>query len=384
MRLYKYLMSDYFSEFRTALLGHVASLAFVLRSDEAAVRGAPQADAQAAALEQLYGPDVLPAGVRVILNAGLGRWLHIVPFEREDEYRNDTARYEAATRARITEVVSKHFLTVDEHPTYSKMFTFASNVDKVLGLILLGLEEKVLRLVTVSPQKKNKGRLDKVNAFAKQPQALQYLKRTSLALRLSQHTHSICANMDTAADPTIVKLAKGRARFAVLGDFSRVAAMLRHDPALNQSAAVTVLLGVVADTLARFRQYEAYPFLLYKLCSSYNEHFLSACSAFLRTPDALLDSGFGLPLKQRALAWQSDEAAVAYLTAPPVQRLLHTAFASACASSLPAERKFAEAKRSEAPRLCHVALASRNHLLRLFRRWREARLLTDCGEQKQG
>ena len=160
-----------------------------------------------------------------------------------------------------------------------------------------------------------------------------------------------------------------------MGDFNRVAAILRHDPALNQSVAVTVLLGVVTDTLSRFRQYERYPFLLYKLCSVYNERYLLACDAFLHTPDERLDSGFALPLKQHAWSWQSEEAAKAFLTAPPVQRLLRTAFAAACASSLPAERKFAEAKRSEAPRLCHVAVASRNHALRLFRRWREARVV---------
>ena len=38
VRLYKYLMSDYFSEFRAGLVAHVDSLAFVLRSDEAAPR----------------------------------------------------------------------------------------------------------------------------------------------------------------------------------------------------------------------------------------------------------------------------------------------------------------------------------------------------------
>ena len=57
-----------------------------------------------------------------------------------------------------------------------------------------------------------------------------------------------------------------------------------------------------------------------------------------------------------------------------MQALLRSTFAGSSASSLPAERKFAEAKHSEAPRLCHIAVASRNHTLRLFRRWREAHL----------
>ena len=50
-------------------------------------------------------------------------------------------------------------------------------------------------------------------------------------------------------------------------------------------------------------------------------------------------------------------------------------FGASCATTLPAARRFAEAKRrSEAARLSHVAVASRNHMLRAFRQWREARL----------
>ena len=99
----------------------------------------------------------MPPGVRVVLNAGLDRWAHLVPIDREDEYRNAPAVYEAATRARLAEVIRQHYLTVDEHPTYSRMFTFASNVNKLLGLIILGLVDKVLRLVVVTPQKRTRG-----------------------------------------------------------------------------------------------------------------------------------------------------------------------------------------------------------------------------------
>ena len=384
VRLFKYLMADYYSEFFAALVAHVDSLAFKLRSDQAAARGAPEADAQAARLEQLYGPEVLPLGVRAVLNGGVGRWCHFVPIELEGDYRRDPAVYQAAIRARFTELLRKHFLTVDEHPTYSRMFTFASNVHKLLGMIILGLVDKVVRLVSVCPKEKNRGRLNKVRDFAKQPQALHYLKRTSLALQLSQHTHSICAQMSSDTAPPLVKLANGSVRIAVLADFQRVAALAPHDPALSQSAVVTVLLGVVIETLVRFQQYEDYPFLLHKLCASFNEQYLFACKEFLRVPDGRLDVGLGLRLKQRAWSWQTEEAAIAYLTAPPVQRLLRAAFEAACSSSLPAERKLAEVKKSEAPRLCHVAVASRNHLLRLFRRWREARLLTHCDVPKPG
>ena len=46
-------------------------------------------------------------------------------------------------------------------------------------------------------------------------------------------------------------------------------------------------------------------------------------------------------------------------------------FQASAASSLPVERAFAETKRSEAPRLCHVATASRNLMLRQHLRQRQ-------------
>ena len=59
-----------------------------------------------------------------------------------------------------------------------------------------------------------------------------------------------------------------------------------------------------------------------------------------------------------------------YLIPHSVQAALVLAFESSAASSLPAERAFAATKRSEAPRLCHVATASRNQILRQYLRQR--------------
>ena len=62
---------------------------------------------------------------------------------------------------------------------------------------------------------------------------------------------------------------------------------------------------------------------------------------------------------------------IQYITSESVQRTLVLAFEASAASSLPVKRAFAETKRSEAPRLCHVATASRNQILRLFLRQRK-------------
>ena len=89
----------------------------------------------------------------------------------------------------------------------------------------------------------------------------------------------------------------------------------------------------------------------------------------------MLDTGFGLPLwRPVRLAGESEMLRVQYLMLDTVQHALDLAFDSAAASSLPVERAFAQSKRSEAPRLCHVSTASRNQILRQFLRQRQETL----------
>ena len=39
--------------------------------------------------------------------------------------------YEAWVRGRLVETLRKHLLHTDEHPTYSRMFTFSGNLSKL-------------------------------------------------------------------------------------------------------------------------------------------------------------------------------------------------------------------------------------------------------------
>ena len=114
------------------------------------------------------------------------------------------------------------------------------------------------------------------------PGTLQYLKRTSLALQLTGHSHSICAKLDPKAFPVLVQLTRGRVREAVLRDFWRVAGALGQDNELDAPGAMTVLIGVVIETLVRFKQYEGWPYLLHKLCKEYNPEYAVACVDFLQ------------------------------------------------------------------------------------------------------
>ena len=50
------------------------------------------------------------------------------------------------------ETLRQHLLTVDEHPTYSRMFTFNKNLNKLLCFACLGIHGAVLRFVGVQPR----------------------------------------------------------------------------------------------------------------------------------------------------------------------------------------------------------------------------------------
>ena len=75
----------------------------------------------------------------------------------------------------------------------------------------------------------------------------------------------------------------------------------------------------------------------------------------------------------RALAWStgSEMAACSWLLRTPVQDLLGELRDIAMASSLPVERAHSEVKKWEAPRLTHIAVASRNAICMRFLKWGE-------------
>ena len=88
-----------------------------------------------------------------------------------------------------------------------------------------------------------------------------------------------------------------------------------------------------------------------------------------------LDIGFSLELKHMMEAVGATESVqVAYLLSDAAQRALETAFRAPAASSLPVERAFAQTKRNEAPRLCHVSVANISQILRTFLRERKEML----------
>ena len=135
VRLFKYLVSDYYSEFLVSLHGVVNRLTFT--AAVAHDRSSLWSD-----MALLYGSRVLPAEVLRVLNAGCDSWVHV-------STRHDDEGYRCEAREALLSCLRKHILTVDEHPTLSRFWTFAGHVDRLLLIHLLQVYDDVFKITTV-------------------------------------------------------------------------------------------------------------------------------------------------------------------------------------------------------------------------------------------
>ena len=322
------------------------------------------------ALESALRPVRHSRAVAGFLNRGLDCRTHSMPASlRPDQ---EIERLEEV-RDGLYELLRKRLLCVDEHPTLSRMFTFTIHLEAFLLMHFLGCVQGLVKLRGAKPRDRALKRVTKVLTFFASPSTGQYLRRNALSLQLVAHVSALCAQLKEGPEPLLVRLAKGAVTTSVGQDFGNILSMLHFDPDLDVAGAFTLLLGTVVEVLTRYAQYEIWPFAAWALCSKFNKHgYLTACHDFVVSNPERLDEGFGLPLQRLAQSvGDTPSRQVQWLLSDPVQDALVCAFESSAASSLPVERAFAECKRSEAPRLCHVATAGRNQILRQFLRHRE-------------
>ena len=131
VRLFKYLISDYYSEFYSALQQLVLRLEVSADVEDCSAN-------KWAGLRTLYGEDALPEKLLNLLNAGCDRWVS-----------RGAAKDSDGIRAELLEVLRKYLLVVDEHPTLTRMFTFRVLVDRCLLFSFLGIVKDVVKLTTV-------------------------------------------------------------------------------------------------------------------------------------------------------------------------------------------------------------------------------------------
>lgn len=366
VRLFKFLMTDYAADFAANLQDWVGRLSACPPSIERGV-----AAEKWRKLEKLYGPGVFPPELLGYLNCGLDEWAHCLELGASAVAAPD--RRMEDIRDGLLQLLRKRLLVVDEQPTLTRMFTFTVHVQSLLLMHFLGGLDILVKLRGMQMREKSRTRVAKVQSFMRSEDTPQYLRRTVLCLQLTHHATSVCSQLCDKGEPLLVRLSKGDLQRTACGDLGRVLGLLHLDPSLDASACVASLVATAAELVLRFRQYKAWPFLAWQLTKRFNrDSYIGACLDFLQLEELSLDTGFGMPLRQMAhRAGDSDVERVAWLVSDPVQHALVLTLEASVASSLPVERAFAETKRSEAPRLCHVATAGRNQILRQYLRGRQ-------------
>lgn len=366
VRLFKFLMTDYAADFAANLQDWVGRLGACPPSIEREM-----AAAKWRKLEKLYGPGVFPPELLGYLNCGLDEWAHCLEWGASAAAAPD--RRMEDVRDGVLQLLRKRLLVVDEQPTLTRMFTFTTHMQSLLLMHFLGSLDILVKLRGTQMREKSRQRVVKVQNFMRSEDTPQYLRRTVLCLQLTDHATSVCSQLCDKGEPLLVRLSKGNLQRSACSDLGRVLGLLHLDPSLDAGACVSSLVATAAELVLRFRQYKAWPFLAWQLTQRFNsDSYIGACLDFLQLEEFSLDTGFGLPLRQMAhRAGDSEVERVAWLVSDPVQRALVLIFEASVASSLPVERAFAETKRSEAPRLCHVATAGRNQILRQYLRGRQ-------------
>ena len=124
VRLFKYLVNDYYEEFCSTARDWVSTQLSVLAHGN----GARQ---PATGLQDLYTAHVIPDEMLFLWNCGLGTLSHVLD---EDK---DPAEQRATLAWRFSQFVIGTLLKVDSRPTLSRFFTFRGHIHRMLAMHLV-------------------------------------------------------------------------------------------------------------------------------------------------------------------------------------------------------------------------------------------------------
>ena len=126
-RLYKFLLLDYYEEFRLATQSWVSTRLAIVRGDQVRAEAIQSLEG----LVALYTERVLPRDLLRWWNNGLDSMQHRLAMEDEPRFDADPAGFRAYIVGEIAEALRKHCLVVDEHPTLSRFFTFIEHINRL-------------------------------------------------------------------------------------------------------------------------------------------------------------------------------------------------------------------------------------------------------------
>ena len=238
---------------------------------------------------------------------------------------------------------------------------------RCFSLLLLWAPPHVFSLLETQPREQTKNRLVKVLSWFAVPDAQQYLKRTGLGFQVIGLVMALASARNKPGEvPVLVRLAQGQAHDLIRRQATAVLGNLHRDPGLDHGAATSVLVSTGINLSVRFDDYLLHPFKTSLMVEVWDAGFGEHIMTLLGTPEEHLDM-FGLQLQEKA---KMSGDGVAYLKSPSVQRALRGVWEASGANTLDAERKHVSVKRNETSHVTHVAVASRNVILRDLERER--------------
>ena len=365
VRLYKYLINDYYEEFVFSVNEWVVRDLVVLP----ATSGDASSHARTVKMQTLYTEHVLPRTMLALWNNGLDRLEHVVLAGQDPKEERPRL-----VRGFVQWIV-QHLLHVDSAPTLSRFFTCRDALDRMFTMMLLGMVTHALQVRKVKPRKESQKRLTSVLNFFKHGEAADLLRRTALGFQLTAGIEALVSEVPKEGrDPLIVRLNKNAAVNIVQKRLRRIVASMAagDDPDLDVGAAAGVLFAVAMELILRMQRFKQYPLALCRLSKS---HFptekMKHISEFLHASTEELDVGCGMQIHKRAWECGGEREATDWLLSDPVQAMLDRLAAILLTNSLEAERRHAQVKKWEGSKLTHISRASGNAIATRFLRWRQ-------------
>ena len=365
VRLYKYLINDYYEEFVFSVNEWVVRDLVVLP----ATSGDASSHARTVKMQTLYTEHVLPRAMLALWNNGLDRLEHVVLAGQDPEEERPRL-----VRGFVQWIV-QHLMHVDSAPTLSRFFTCRDALDRMFTMMLLGMVTHALQVRKVKPRKESQKRLTSVRNFFKHGEAAQLLRRTALGFQLTAGIEALVSEVPKEGrDPLIVRLNKNAAVNLVQKRLRRIVASMAagDDPDLDVGAAAGVLFAVAMELILRMERFKQYPLAL---CRLSKVHFptekMKHIHDFLHASTEALDVGCGIQIHKRAWECGGEREATDWLLSEPVQAMLDRLAAILLTNSLEAERRHAQVKKWEGSKLTHISRASGNAIATRFLRWRQ-------------
>ena len=336
VRLFKYLVKDYFEEYAASLRAYVVDALAVVAPD---ITASAAHRVFAGKLRNLYGDRAVPEALMRFYMLGFDRPMIESALPETLDVRKLRGELFVELRSRI--------LQVEEHPIVTRFWLLGECVQTLLLISLFNIPTTVFTVNTVKPQEKQQGRIAVVQTFWGMPQTPSDLRKAAVCLRVTSYCLNLVSQKRQGPGQVLVSLARGQVQQKTGRLVSELLRGLLDDPQLAAGSTLVALLATFGQLLLRLRQYQQYPTKLWALSKDLNSAgWAEACLEFVHVDVKELDGGYSYLLQREAWRCGHEAGAVTYLMSAAVQQELAQLFKHGQGTSLDAERKIAQDKKN--------------------------------------